>query len=176
MKLSSRHTSASWSFNVGSKALLKISQIDFSRVDIMLLEKDVGDAWKKSQCPARMTNCSLKRSLKAVPTRTRNTLDPKALLWMTNRRSRCLDEVRSSLELIYVPRLFETSFNSWRLKEVPPSLLIEHTRRVGCTYRYSSRLYLCYDLTSSLTIEFRWEMVLFSFHDWNMLKRISARI
>lgn len=63
---------------VGSKTLLKISQIDFSRVDIMLLEKGVGDAWKKRQCPARMTNCSLKRSLKAVPTRTQNTLDPES--------------------------------------------------------------------------------------------------
>lgn len=138
-----------------------------------VVRKGRWDAWK-SQCPARMTNCSLKRSLKAVPTHTRNTVDPKALLWMTNRRSRCLDEVRSSLELIYVPRLFETSLNSWRLKEMPPSLLIEHTR----TYRYSSRLYLCYDLTLSLTIEFRWEMMLFSFHDWNMLKleRISDRI
>ncbi|KAI4492800.1 hypothetical protein M0804_002591 [Polistes exclamans] len=47
-----------------------------------------------------MTNCTLKRLLKAVPTHTRNRPDPKALLWMTNRCSRCLDEMRSSLGLI----------------------------------------------------------------------------
>lgn len=40
-KLSSHRTSTR-SLNVRSKTLLKISQIDFSRVDIMLLEKGVG--------------------------------------------------------------------------------------------------------------------------------------
>jgi len=55
---------------------------------------------RKSHCPLEMTNCTLKRSLKAVLTHIRNIPDPKALLWMTNRRSRCLQEIRSYSGLI----------------------------------------------------------------------------
>jgi len=64
---------------------------------------------RKSHCPLEMTNCTLKRSLKAVLTHNRNIPDPKALLWMTNRRSRCLQEIRSYSRLI---RMSFTTFDN----------------------------------------------------------------
>lgn len=100
---------------------------------------------RKSQCPVRMTNCTLKRSLKAVPTHTRNRPNPKALLWMTNRCSRCLDEMRSSLGLICLlvarpDRLAEASEKERFSKEtsdlptLSPVLLPKIETLPSCTY------------------------------------------
>lgn len=89
----------------------------------MFLRKDITESRsnvRKSHCPVGLTNCTLKRSLKAVLMRNWNIPDPKALLWMTNRRSRCLQEIRSYSGLIRMSCAFEdgleftTSDNKFR--------------------------------------------------------------